>query len=116
MIKTNKTLCMAVLMTISSLVLANAELINSHPNDGAMLMRQAGEITLRFSENVSLEQIKIAGSDGASVPIDVAAGGKSMSVVSIALPELTPDTYTVHWDIVDPDGHQVNGSFWFMQH
>ena len=116
MMKTIKIVCATALMAVSAVAMAQPELTGSYPEDGAMLMNQPGEVALNFSENVSVEEFQVVDSSGEAVPVSVNADGQPMPGVSVPLPELAPDTYTVSWGVTGEDGEAQSGSFSFMQH
>ena len=72
-------------------------------------------VTLRFSEDVSLELggVRVLDTDGERVDKDDAqADGE---IVTVGLPDdLGDGTYVVAWSVVSADSHPVNGAFTFV--
>ncbi len=118
MMKKINTLGIAALMTLSASALAHTDLVNSYPEDGAMLMQQPETLELSFSEDVAVSSLKMVGSDGQELALDAAIEMETGpgTDLSIVLPNLVPDTYTVQWVVMSPDGHEVSGEVSFMQH
>ncbi|MEU2131414.1 copper resistance protein CopC [Streptomyces sp. NPDC018352] len=98
---------------------AHAALTGSDPQDGAVVATAPKEVTLTFSEQVSVDEdsIRILDPDGkradtAAVPRDL--GGGSLAKYGVSLHSGLPDgTYTVAWQAVSADSHPVSGAFTF---
>ena len=109
---------MLVLLALAWLVpptLAHTELVSADPPPGAALAAAPSEIRLVFSEPPGAgSSVAIYGEGfqevaGVSAVIDPAAPQQLVAPV----PSLDPGTYTVQWDIVGEDGHEVSGSYSF---
>ncbi len=116
MMKKINTLGIAALMTLSASALAHTDLVNSNPEDGAMLMQQPEALAMSFGEDVKMSSLKLVDSGGQALDLGAEMKAGPGSDLSVTLPELVPDTYTVHWVVQSQDGHEVSGQFSFMQH
>lgn len=114
--KTIKIVCATALMSLSAVAMAQPELIGSYPEDGAMLMSQPGEVSLNFSDDITVKAFEVVDSSGNKVPVSVNAPAEPMPGVSVPLPKLEPDTYTVSWSVAGEEGQVESGSISFMQH
>lgn len=94
---------------------AHAQFVTSTPADGAHVDPAPDVVTLRFSEDVSLELggARVLDTDGERVDKDDAqADGE---IVTVGLPDdLGDGTYVVAWSVVSADSHPVNGAFTFV--
>lgn len=92
---------------------AHAELLSTDPHDGARLARPPTQVTLRFSEPVTVPDggFRLVGAHGAVLPTrpPVEAG----STVRWTMPRLAHGSYRVDWRVVSDDGHPVSGSLSF---
>ena len=111
-----KTLLAAGLIALSTQSFAQAEMMDSHPMDGAMMMEPVGELKMNFGMPVRLVNVKLISSDNRPVSIDFSPMTEPGEEFSVPVPMLKPDNYTVHWTTMDEDGHRMKGSFGFMQH
>ena len=91
----------------------HAALVESEPQDGAVLARAPAEIVLRFDEPVTPVSLRLL--DAAGRPVDVAAPGTaSESTIRASLTGNLPvGSYLVSWRVVSADSHPVGGSFTF---
>lgn len=98
------------------LALAHAKLTSSTPADGATVPSGVTEITLNFSEEVSIEQTSadISGPDGKVAGVTAAVDRAERTKMAVTSPALADGKYTVNWAAVteDDNGHS-NGSFSF---
>ncbi len=98
--------------------LAHAELVGTDPADGSRLQAAPSQVTVSFSENVSLDPgfLKVVDSKGEQVsngPVNHPGGQGSK--VSVALRSGLPDgSYLVSYRIVSTDSHPIGGSFSFV--
>ncbi|SEQ00713.1 copper resistance protein CopC [Streptomyces radiopugnans] len=97
---------------------AHATLTGSDPAPGAVVDRAPRQVTLTFSESVSLadDAIRVLAPDGGRVdtgePRDLSAGGEIRH--GTGLRDGLPDgTYTVVWQAVSADSHPISGAFTF---
>lgn len=103
-------LCSLAAMPVAS---AHAYLVDSAPEDGSQLTDAPEEVTLQFSSNVLSANITVA--DLAGNRVDTGQVSQiNDTTFRIPLGELDPGAYTVEWQIVSSDGHQLNGSFTFV--
>lgn len=97
---------------------AHAELVTSDPAANAALLEAPRSLSLTFSEAVDTPSATVSVLDTRQQPVQ---GVGSVSVdaagttVSVALPTLTPGTYTVSYQVTSAvDGHVTSGSFAFL--
>jgi copper transport protein len=96
---------------------AHAALKGSDPADGSVLDAAPKDITLRFTESVSLLQDSIRVVDPENRAVDTGkpgrAGGRS-DTVGVTLPTgLDDGTYTIAWRVVSADSHPISGALLF---
>jgi methionine-rich copper-binding protein CopC len=103
--------CAVALLSGSSAALAHAHLKASTPAAGAQLTVAPAALTLEFSEPAQLTALSIAKAGGA--PLKLTAPSAPASHVSIALPALTPGSWTVSYRALSADGHLVPGTVTF---
>ncbi|KIF72069.1 membrane protein [Streptomyces sp. AcH 505] len=107
-----------VFTVLSGTASAHAALTASDPADGAVVATAPKDITLTFSEEVSLGDNGVRVLDPAGKRADAgkvrSAGGGSGARYAVALHAGVPDgTYTVAWQAVSADSHPVSGAFTF---
>ncbi|MFD6528520.1 copper resistance CopC/CopD family protein [Streptomyces sp. NPDC060184] len=97
---------------------AHAALTGSDPQDGAVVDAAPRDVTLSFSESVSLSDDAIRVLDPSGERADTgeprAVGEGKAARYAVALHSGLPDgTYTVAWQAVSADSHPVSGAFTF---
>jgi methionine-rich copper-binding protein CopC len=90
---------------------AHAHLNSSTPAAGAQLTVAPQTLTLEFSEAAQLTALSLARAGAA--PLKLTAPSAPASRIRIALPALTPGTWTVHFRALSADGHLVPGELSF---
>ncbi|POX39647.1 hypothetical protein C3486_17305 [Streptomyces sp. Ru73] len=97
---------------------AHAALTGSSPAQGAVLQKAPAQVSLSFSEGVSMgdDSIRVLDPKGKRVDrgklLDLCSG--STVKYGTGLPPGLPDgTYTVAWQAVSADSHPVSGAFTF---
>ncbi|MGY1738672.1 copper resistance CopC/CopD family protein [Geodermatophilus sp. SYSU D00684] len=94
---------------------AHAELVSTDPGEGARLDAVPGQVTLRFTEGVSLGAgyARVLGDDGARA--DTGAASVQDDTVTIPLRGDLPDaSYVVTYRVVSADSHPVSGAYAFV--
>ena len=94
---------------------AHAELVSTDPGEGARLPEVPGQVTLRFSEGVSLGAgyLRVLGAGGERV--DTGAASVDGDTVTVALRGDLPDaSYVVTYRIVSADSHPISGAYAFV--
>ncbi|WP_327724404.1 copper resistance protein CopC [Streptomyces europaeiscabiei] len=96
---------------------AHAALKGSDPVDGSVLDAAPRDITLRFTESVSLLEDSIRVLDPENRAVDTGkpgrAGGRA-DTASVTLPTgLDDGTYTIAWRVVSADSHPISGALLF---
>ncbi|BBC34517.1 hypothetical protein SGFS_058110 [Streptomyces graminofaciens] len=96
---------------------AHAALTNSTPADGAVLDSAPRDITLSFTESVSLLDDSVRVIDPEQRAVDVGEPGRvkgRSETVRVTLPDgLAEGTYTIAWRVVSADSHPVSGALIF---
>jgi copper transport protein len=96
---------------------AHAALRESDPRDGAVLKSAPRDITLTFTESVSLldDSLRVLDPDNRAVETDEPGrAGKRSDTVRVNLPpNLADGTYTIAWRVVSADSHPVSGALIF---
>ena len=94
---------------------AHATLVSTDPGEGARLETVPGEVTLEFSEGVSLGAgyARVLGADGERV--DTGAAAVQGSVLTIPLRDgLGDDGYLVTFRVISADSHPISGAYSFV--
>ena len=94
-----------LVLALAAPVLAHAELVDSTPEDGAVLDASPTEVVLRFTEALDPDKSRfnLKGPDGSVGIGRVEAGApRVMRLEGLAL---APGTYTVEMTVASPDGH-----------
>jgi copper transport protein len=92
---------------------AHATLEATSPQDGTVLATAPSEVTLTFSEDVTLPDggLRIFDDQGSRADDGRPGRGDSAKVIRIGLGgDLRPGTYLVSWRVVSADGHVINGA------
>ncbi|MFV0307718.1 MAG: copper resistance CopC/CopD family protein [Desertimonas sp.] len=94
-------------------VAAHAVLIGTEPPDGAVVATTPDVAVLEFNETVSLTggSVRVIGRAGNDVALNVTQSGPE---VTIDLPDELPEgTYTIAYQVISADSHQVSGATTF---
>jgi methionine-rich copper-binding protein CopC len=104
-----------VLSTVSSITFAHAKLDSTIPAANSTVSSPK-VIQVHFNEAVEtkMSSVKLAMSDGMSVPVMAMNDAKDPATLSI-MPStpLKAGIYTVTWSAVTDDGHKTQGTFSF---
>jgi len=96
---------------------AHAALLSTDPKQGAVVQTAPTQVTLHFSEQVTLEKDGMRVFDPGGKRVDTGATGHAGgddSTARVALdPGLAEGTYTVAWRAISADTHPVSGAFTF---
>nr|WP_246324570.1 FixH family protein [Petropleomorpha daqingensis] len=93
---------------------AHAELESTNPEDGARLSSAPAQVTLHFSEGVSLGAGYARVLDARQQRVDTGAPKVSGDVVTIPLRDTLPEGgYLVTYRVISADSHPVAGAFSF---
>jgi methionine-rich copper-binding protein CopC len=100
------------LITFAVTAGAHAHLQKSSPADNSVITAPPANLVLNFSEAARLTALSIQkGSEPEqklkSLPTTAAVQ------ISVALPQLTPGTYSVSWRVLSDDGHVMSGALHF---
>jgi methionine-rich copper-binding protein CopC len=99
------------LLLCSGAACAHAHLMASTPAAGAQLTAAPRQLTLEFSEPAQLTALSIG--KAGEAPLKLTAPSAAASRISIALPALTPGTWTVRLRALSADGHLMPGAVTF---
>ena len=108
-------LVVVVLVAAAAPASAHAQLVSTTPADGAHVDPAPKEVSLRFSEKVSLKLggVRVLNTDGERVDKDDAT--VDGDTVTVGLRDgLGDGPYVVAWNVVSADSHPVNGAFTFV--
>lgn len=92
---------------------AHAVVTGSEPTDGAVLTFPPSEVTIRFSEPVSLTQSQVLDPNGENILEPAAAQGGDAGLRFELPGSLAEGTYIVSYHVVSLDGHPIAGSLIF---
>ncbi|TDC20812.1 hypothetical protein E1265_20260 [Streptomyces sp. 8K308] len=117
------TLLLGALATVAALAgllagagpaAAHAALDDSTPGDGEVVATAPDEVSLTFTEGVSLapDAIRVLAPDGERADTGEPTGSGRDHAVALR-PGLADGTYTVAWQVVSADSHPVSGAFTF---
>lgn len=102
-----------VLIALVGAAQAHAVITGSEPADGAVVVGSPTEITIRFSEPVSLSRAQVLDPDGHNIlEPDAAQGGDRGLLLTLPNP-LAEGTYIASYHVVSLDGHPIAGSLVF---
>ncbi len=100
------------LASIAVTASAHAHLQKASPADGSVVATSPSRIVLNFSESARLTAASIQKDDEprqSLKPLPAAAARQ----IFVALPRLTPGSYSVTWRVVSGDGHVMSGTLRF---
>ncbi|NUR62385.1 MAG: copper resistance protein CopC/CopD [Catenulispora sp.] len=112
------TLAAAALLLLAGLLAApgaqaHAELVSSDPPDGAHLTAVPHEVTLTFSEEVTVAQCGVQ-ADGKPLPVHGSAGRPEVVVADLSGLDTGAGDLVLAWrSVSSDDGHVANGSLHF---
>lgn len=107
---------LAALSVGAPMASAHAILESSSPADGAVVTKSPSEVTLDFSEDVTLPPNAVVVLDSSKQRVDrgdVHAGAKASSVVVGVKANLPGGSYLVAWHVISADSHPVQGGIVF---
>lgn len=104
----------ALVLAPASPASAHAQLSSTDPTDGAVLDTAPSQITLRFTEGITVrpDGVRVLDRDADRVDGGIAEAQGDVVVAPIEQP-LPPGGYVVAWRVVSADGHPVHGAFTF---
>jgi copper resistance protein C len=85
------------------------------PADGAMTSGSPERFSVTFPHAMILKTVTLTAQGQAPIVV-TAPSAPAATTVSVALPPLTPRTYSAAWSAEGPDGHKMSGSVGFMVH
>lgn len=97
------------LFGVNPAVFAHTHLHSSEPAAGAELTAAPETLTLVFDGEVNLVSLKLKQDGGSDVALGFRPSAQKAETFSIALPNLAPGAYTLHWSAIGEDGHLVQG-------
>ena len=102
-----------ILMALAGSTQAHAVVTGSEPADGAVLAGPPSEVTIRFSEPVSLSRAQVLGPSGEDILAPDAAQGGDDGLRLVLPGSLAAGTYIASYHVVSLDGHPIAGSLVF---
>jgi len=104
----------AVLALGTGTASAHAGVVTTDPTDGSVSARAPSQVSVTFTEPVSLSAGGFVVRDGRGQRVDDGAASARGNVVSTGLRADLPDgTYVATYRVLSADGHPVSGSFLF---
>ena len=100
-------------LALNPLAMAHVNANETNPESGAELTESPTEISIQFTGPAKLISLELTGSNAESVKIDVSEATSVDGLVTVQIPSLSPDGYTVSWRALSIDGHPAKGSFTF---
>ena len=108
----------AVAVPVAEPALAHAAVVSTDPADGSRLTAAPSAVTVKFSENVTIDAgyLKVVNSKGAQVDQGAPThpAGDRTSVAVGLRPGLPADSYIASWRVISADSHPVGGSITFV--
>jgi methionine-rich copper-binding protein CopC len=105
---------LAIIMLLSTAVMAHSPLIAVTPVDGARLATAPQTIEMQFRDPSRLIRFTLAAeADGASVALDDSHLMIEAVDHTVSLPVLAAGDYTANWRAMGADGHVIRGRFSF---
>jgi methionine-rich copper-binding protein CopC len=102
----------ALLLAAGS-VQAHAHLKQSTPAEGAVVTEAPAAIELTFSESARVTLVSIQKGQEPKQTL-IAPTGAAAEHISVSVPKLVPESYTLSWRVVsEDDGHIMSGELHF---
>jgi methionine-rich copper-binding protein CopC len=101
---------------IASSASAHAYLVSAVPAVGSTVSTPPTELTLKYTERVEphFSQVQVLNSKGEKLSLGkLQLAGDGGRIVTVALPKLSPGSYTVVWHMTAADTHKTHGKFDF---
>ena len=89
--------------------------ITTVPADGAMTHGSPEQFSATFPHAMILKSVTLTAEGQAPIVVST-PDAPAATTVSVALPRVTPGTYTAAWTAEGPDGHKMSGSTTYMVH
>ena len=105
---------LGILLATAAPAFAHADLSGSDPAPGAVLTESPANISLEFTERISVGNGAIRVFDTDENRVDLGGVEVSNRVATLPLPTLDDGAYVVTWRVASDDGHPVSGAFTFQ--
>ena len=102
-----------LILVLIPLAMAHVKAKETNPESGAVLTEAPTVISIQFTGPAKLVSLELTGSNVELVKIDVSEATSVDGLVTVQIPPLSPDAYTVSWRALSIDGHPAKGSFTF---
>lgn len=102
-----------MLLLAPKLALAHAILMQVQPPDQAIVAPGERTLVLRYNSRIDhqLSRLTLQGTNAQmTLPLDPKSPADTLS----AKADLTPGSYTVHWQVLATDGHMTRGDVHFI--
>lgn len=102
-------------LCIAATAHAHAFLDQAQPKVGSVVPAAPAEVRLQFSEALepAFSSIRVLDANGRPVAAGAQVDREHPEVLRLALPQLAPGAYVVHWRAVSVDTHASDGRYVF---
>lgn len=107
----------AAIALVPAASFAHGKLENAIPAAGSTLDAAPEAVRLTFNEDLesTFSAVKVSDANGAVVTREKAkVDASSPRVLTIALPKLSPGSYSVQWSVMTHDAHKTRGTYTFQ--
>lgn len=122
-VEARRVVALALVVALTALALlgtaapasAHAALVDTDPDEGAVVATAPETLVLTFNEPVRLtsRDVVVHDADGDPVPSSSRADGTEVSVDLADAAALADGTYVVSWTVLSDDGHPLSGALTF---
>lgn len=106
---------LALLLGTAPPAAAHATLVDSDPDEGAVVATAPDTVVLTFNEPVRLtsQPIRVYDAEGEQVESSASADDRQVTVALPGAADLADGTYVVAWNALSGDGHPLSGALTF---
>jgi methionine-rich copper-binding protein CopC len=104
--------CLVTALVFQLVANAHTGLIETTPENGAIIKSAPTEINLTFSADVRLIKLELMGA-GHEMPTSFEPNANARASYTFGTPGMHPGKFTVNWAAIGADGHTLTDSFEF---
>jgi len=104
--------CLVTALVFQLVANAHTGLIETTPENGAIIKSAPTEINLTFSADVRLIKLELMGA-GHEMPTSFEPNANAQASYTFGTPGMHPGKFTVNWAAIGADGHTLTDSFEF---